>query len=234
MKRPVDIINEKYTSGIFRTGGQIKIDNINNPPVDKAMNGLDFVLNRISNVFIQYGHFVNNKNFSIQDNVTVKPAVKRFIEPARYWEVGLFINEMPADIIQLKILRADQIAMVKFFEAGFVGSGANYPGGAVAVYLNYDLGIAKPAERPEQFIKYNGYSVTKEFYNPEYQVSATQKDVPDNRTTLYWNPEIYLDDQTRSVRLNFYNNDFSKRFRIILEGFDAKGRLIHIDKIIGD
>ena len=152
----------------------------------------------------------------------------------RFWEMGLFINEIPAEIIQLETLRADQIAMVKLFEAGAIGTGSAYPGGAIVVYINYDLDNKKPVERQVQFIKYNGYSVTKEFYNPVYPVSVSNKYVSDNRTTLYWSPEMYSDDQTKSVRLSFYNNDFSKRFRIILEGFDEKGRLIHMDKIIGD
>ncbi len=236
MKRPIDIINEKYTSQLFRTGGKIMIDNINEPPVDKAMNGFDYVMNRLdTKIGLQYGHLVNWKNFSLEDHTTPDNIKRPASNPVkRFWEVGLFINEMPADIVHLRSLRADQIAMVKFFEAGFLGAGQNYPGGAVAIYLNYESNAIKQVERPEQFIKYNGYSVTKEFYNPEYPVSAAQKDVPDNRTTLYWNPAIYLDDQTRSVRLIFYNNDFSKKFRIILEGFDATGRLIHINKIIGD
>lgn len=237
MKRPVDIVNETYTSQLFRTGGRVIIDNINNPPVDKAMNGLDYVLNRITTVMVQAGTFVNKKNFSIQDHrgVAQNRQYRPSFNPAgymRYWEMGLFINEVSAEIIQLETLRADQIAMVKLFEAGAFVTGSAYPGGAIAVYMNYDLQNKKPDERPAQFINYNGYSIAKEFYSPDYQVSVTQKDVPDNRTTLYWSPEIYLDDQTRSVRLNFYNNDFSKRFRIILEGFDAGGRLIHIDKII--
>jgi hypothetical protein len=232
-KRPVDIINEKYTSDLFSTGGKIKIDNINFPPVDKAMNGVDFVLNRIATVAIQYGHFVNKKNFSIQDNVTIKTSPKRMFEPARYWEVGLFINEMPADIIQLQILRADQIAMVKFFEAGFLGAGQSYPGGAIAVYLNYETELPK-IESKAKYIEYNGYSISKEFYSPDYSVPGTNSDKADNRTTLYWNPEIFSKSQSRTVQLKFFNNDFSKKFKIVVEGFDSYGRLIHLEKSIGN
>ncbi len=233
-KRPVDIINEKYTSELFRTGGAIKIDNINYPPVDKAMNGVDFVLNRISTVFVQFGHFVNNKNFSIQDNVTIKTGPKRFIEPARFWEVGLFINEMPADLIQLRVLRADQIAMVKFFEAGAIVAGMSYPGGAIAVYLNYETDIPKKEEKVSKYIEYNGYSISKEFYSPDYSVPGTNSNKADNRTTLYWNPEIFTENQSRNVQLKFFNNDHSKKFKIVVEGFDSGGRLIHIEKIIGN
>ncbi len=237
-KRPVDIINEKYTSELFRTGGKIKIDNIHSPPVDKAMNGLDFVLNRITTVGVQYGTFVNRKNFSIQDNKEKKlsrPGIKTTVSgPMRFWEVGLFINEMPVDLIQLQVLRADQIAMVKFFESGSIVAGSVYPGGAIAVYLNYETGIPKEEKKVSKYIEYNGYSISKEFYNPDYSVPGANNNKVDNRTTLYWNPEIFTENHSGSVQLKFFNNDFSKKFKIVIEGFDITGRLIHIEKIVGN
>jgi hypothetical protein len=196
------------------------------------MNGVDFVLNRISTVFIQYGHFVNKKNFSIQDNLRTGP--KLFIQPARFWEVGLFINEMPADLIQLKVLRADQIAMVKFFESGAIVAGMSYPGGALAVYLNYETGIVKEEKKISKYIEYNGYSISKEFYSSDYSVPGTNNKKADHRTTLYWNPEIFSESRSGNVQLKFFNNDYSKKFKIVLEGFDSQGRLIHIEKIIGN
>jgi len=66
-KRQLDILNEQYTSELFDSGGEIRIDNINSPPVDKAMNALNFLLNRIHTIGVQYGTLVNRKNFSIQD-----------------------------------------------------------------------------------------------------------------------------------------------------------------------
>lgn len=237
LKRPVDIINEKYTSEIFRSGGKIMIDNINSPPVDKAMNGLDFVLNRIITIGVQHGTFVNRKNFSLQDNKERKNKIQgpktTISGPMPFWEVGLFINEVPADLIQLQSLRADQIAMVKFFEAGSLSSGSVYPGGAVVVYLNYETRIVKRKEN-SKYIEYNGYSLVKEFYNPDYSNQAMNQDQRDIRTTLYWNPDVITDANSKSVKLNFFNNDYSKRFRIVIEGFDSKGQLIHLEKIIGN
>ena len=234
-KRPVDIVNEKYTSEIFRTGGKIKIDNINSPPVDKAMNGVDFVLNRIPTVGVQYGTFVNRKNFSIQDNREKKNRILTKTTtsgPMGFWEMGLFINEIPADLIQLQALRADQIAMVKLFEAGAIGAGSINPGGAIVVYLNYETGNAKEEKKSSRYIDYNGYSISKEFYSPDYSVPGTNSNRADGRTTLYWSPEIFSESSSGHVQLKFFNNDFSRKFKIVVEGFDSNGRLIHIEKII--
>ena len=75
-----------------------------------------------------------------------------------------------------------------------------------------------------------GYSAIKEFYSPDY-ATLTDKDAgSDYRTTLYWNPSIYLDKSKRRIRVQFYNNDITKRFRLILEGINADGKLIHVEK----
>lgn len=217
-KKPVDIVNEKYTSGVFRSPGKVNLDNINEPANDKSMNVVDYIKNRIRQLEIQGGTFVNRKNLSLMSG--------------QMWKVGIFVNEVPADINQLRVLRVDNIALVKFYEAGFVGVGSGSPGGALAVYTKEKFVENKP-DMLESF-QYNGYSITKEFYKPDYSITDIKHKATDNRTTLYWNPDVYTDMETKSVRLNFYNNDFSKKFRLILEGFDAAGRLIYVEKVIGN
>jgi hypothetical protein len=218
-KTPLDALNDKYTSGVFRTPGKDNIDNVNDPATDKSMNGVDFVKNRIQQLEIQNGRFVNRKNFSLISG--------------QRWPVQIFINEAPADISFLRTLRADQIALVKFFEAGFVGVGSGAPGGAVAIYTK-DQAAEAPKPEKLEFIQVNGYSIVKEFYHPDYSSPDARKDLADRRTTLYWNPDIYTDSETKRISLKFYNNDFSKKFKVIVEGFDAEGRLIRIERTIGN
>lgn len=149
------------------------------------------------------------------------------------WTVGIFLNEVPADIFQLRILRTTDVALVKFYEAGFVGVGSSFPGGAIAVYTKEKDGNE---EKPEKlrYVEYNGYSISKEFYNPDYNNKEIRQPLSDNRTTLYWNPDVYTDTETKSLKLNFFNNDFSRKFKVVVEGFDAAGKMVHIEKIIGD
>lgn len=218
-KKPIDAVNEKYTSGVFRTPGKVNLDNVNDPSNDKAMNAVDYIKNRIPQVEIQSNQFVNRKNFSLMTG--------------KKWLIGVFLNEIPADIFQLRILRTDDIALVKFYEAGFVGVGSGYPGGAIAVYTKEK---DKNEEKPEKlaFVEYKGYSISKEFYQPDYNNAELKHPVSDNRTTLYWNPDVYTDSETKSVKLNFFNNDFSKKFKVVVEGFDANGKLVHVEKLIGN
>jgi len=217
-KKPIEVVNEKYTSGVFRSMGKVNLDNINDPANDKAMNAVDFIKNRIQQLEIEGGRFVNRKNFSLMTG--------------EKWLVDVFINEAPANIEQLRTLRADEIALVKFYEAGFVGVSSGAPGGAVAVYTKKVSNDIRPDKL--SFVEYNGYSITKEFYSPDYNITEIKKEGIDNRTTLYWSPDIYTDKATKSVNLSFFNNDFSKKFRVVVEGFDATGRLIHLEKIISN
>lgn len=218
-KKPADIVNEKYTTGVFRSMGKVNLDNINEPGNDKSLNVVDYIKNSIQQVEIQGGRFVNRKNFSLING--------------QKWAVDIFLNGAPANILELRVLRVDQIALIKFYEAGFVGVGSGAPGGAIAVYTkevsNDDMKIDKL-----DYVVYNGYSITKEFYNPDYKIKDIKHDFSDNRTTLYWNPDVYTNTETKSFKLNFFNNDFSKKFRIVVEGFDASGKLIHLEKIVGN
>ncbi len=74
-----------------------------------------------------------------------------------------------------------------------------------------------------------GYSRYKEFYNPNYAVDDNK---PDVRTTLYWNPFVLTDKKNKTVQLQFYNNDISKKFRVIIEGVNSNGQLARVEKII--
>lgn len=215
-KRPQDVVNEKYTSGVFRAPGKINLDNINEPANDLSMNAVDYIKNRIPQVEVQGGSFVNRKNFSLSTG--------------QKWLIGVFINGVPADIFQLRLLRTKDIALVKFYEAGFVGVGSSFPGGAIAVYTKEQ---DKNEQKPEKlsFVEYNGYSISKEFYSPDYK-NPDVKPATDNRTTLYWNADLYTDTESKTVKLNFFNNDFSKKLKVVVEGFDANGKLIHIEKIL--
>ena len=80
---------------------------------------------------------------------------------------------------------------------------------------------------------YRGYSIIKEFYSPDYTVTAKDNIVTDHRLTLHWNPDIYVNGVNEKIPLQFFNNDRSKRFRVVIEGVTADGKLLMIEKIIG-
>lgn len=215
--QPIDAVNDKYATGVFKSPGKVNLDFINTPVTDKSMNAADYIKNRIQQLEIQGGAFVNRKNMSLLSG--------------QKWIVGIFLDEVPTNLNQLRNVRADELALVKFYEAGFVGVGSGSPGGALAVYKKERSNKNLKDDKLE-FVEYSGYSITKEFFNPDYTTIDPKHTVADNRTTLYWNPDLITDNETKSIKINFFNNDFSKRFKIVVEGFDAAGKLVHLEKII--
>ncbi len=218
-KKADEIVNEKYTTGVFKSEAKVSLDNITKPANDQSLNVVDYIKNRIPQVELQGNQFVNRKNFSLQSG--------------QKWAIGIFLNEIPADVYQLRVMRTDDIALVKFFEAGFVGVGSSFPGGALAIYTKNKFSNEETTSE-SNYIEYNGYSVSRNFYNPNYNNLTIQHPVSDNRTTLYWNPDIYTNAGLKSVLLKYFNNDISKKFKVVVEGFDAMGKLVHLEKIIGN
>jgi hypothetical protein len=61
-----------------------------------------------------------------------------------------------------------------------------------------------------------GFYQAREFYQPDYENNNNNK-MPDNRTTLYWDPEIET-DSTGTARVSFYNSDLKGEALIRLSG----------------
>jgi hypothetical protein len=62
---------------------------------------------------------------------------------------------------------------------------------------------------------YQGIYMAREFYQPDYEKKNIQ--TPDNRTTIYWNPEIQT-DSTGTAKVSFYNSDLKGKALIRITG----------------
>ena len=76
---------------------------------------------------------------------------------------------------------------------------------------------------------FQGIYQAKEFYKPDYENSNSK--IPDNRTTIYWNPEIKI-DSTGKAKVSFYNSDLKGEALIRVSGVsyflkDASTALSH-------
>jgi hypothetical protein len=62
---------------------------------------------------------------------------------------------------------------------------------------------------------FQGIYQAKEFYKPDYENNNSK--IPDNRTTIYWNPEIKT-DSTGKAQVSFYNSDLKGEALIRISG----------------
>ncbi|MEO6671264.1 MAG: hypothetical protein ABIN36_17405 [Ferruginibacter sp.] len=221
LKRPDDRMNEKYASPLFRSTGRIILDNINKPYPNKSLDVVNYTLANMHLLAYDrdYNSFVNRKNFSLQTQ--------------KNWIVELLVDETVSSIDIAKTITMDKVAMIKFYEAGFVGVGTSAPGGALAVYLKKYEDDPASYNDPQKNFTYNGYSITQEFYSPDYSLPSPTNNSADNRLTLFWNTFASGKD-AQDMKFNFFNNDISKKLHIVVEGFDARGKLIHYQKTFGE
>ena len=74
--------------------------------------------------------------------------------------------------------------------------------------------------RKNRFWKMKGFSIPDEFYSPDYSKQPLPKE--DYRRTLYWNPNVKLDDNGRAT-INLYNNSSSSILQVSAEGWTSDG-----------
>ncbi len=148
-------------------------------------------------------------------------------------QTSLFIDEMQADPERLSSLSVNDIAYVKVIRPPFMGAMGGGAGGAIAVYTRRGGDVQMPAGKGLNSTVVVGYSSNKQFYSPDYASRNSSSDVvADYRSTLFWNPAVLTGPGRQKVRLEFYNNDISKSFRVILEGVNEIGKMVRIEKVI--
>lgn len=209
-KSKEELMDEEYTSGFFSGGDARTIVPEDDPAFLASPNLLTYLQGRIAGLQIGSGS-----------------------EPTITWRgstTALFVNEIQQqDVSQVMTLPMSDIAMVKIFNPPFFGAMGGGAGGAIAVYLKKGA-TGNQMAKGLDFTTVAGYTPVKEFYTPDYSRSD-QSDVPDFRPTLYWNPFVITDKNHRRIFLSFYNNDITKKIKVIIEGINEDGKLTRVEKI---
>lgn len=208
-KSPLQVLDEKYASGLFSGGDGYQFDLIHDP----------FALTSLS-IFT----YLQGKVAGLQIDASGNP-------PSMQWRGGspqIFLDEMPVDANMVSTLSVSDIAYVKVLRPPFMG-GTNGANGAIAIYTR--KGNDRKTE-PGKGLSNNvvtGYNSMREFYSPNYGNFDTNNDKKDVRSTLYWNPMVITTREKNKVLLTFYNNDISGAFRVVIEGMTRDGRLAHVE-----
>jgi len=155
-------------------------------------------------------------------------------DPSLQWRGGrpsLYLNEMPSDASMLSSVAVSDIAMVKVFRPPFMGGFGGGANGAIAVYTKKGSEGGDDSMKGFELYKKPGYTVVKEFYSPDYNVHKEVHSLPDKRMTLYWNPNLMVDPETRTAKIMFFNNDFTRHFRVIVEGIGDDGTVGRAEQV---
>jgi MG2 domain len=95
--------------------------------------------------------------------------------------------------------------------------------GAISIILRDDFfGYNATPVYHSVNIKFSGYDEPRVFYSPRHHTTLEKDYKPDLRTTLFWKPDIKVENN-RDIFLNYYNSDNASNVRIIVEGITSGG-----------
>lgn len=139
--------------------------------------------------------------------------------------IAFFLNEMMVPIVSITDLNPKDIALIKVNRNPNMG--LNAPLGSIAIYTRKGSWWGR-GDFSRALI--TGYNSAREFFSPQYNPSEAALGTTDLRTTLYWNASLPIKNGTATIR--FFNNDVSKRLKVVVCGMDASGLPVYFEKII--
>jgi len=213
-KSPTQILDEKYATGFFSGGDGISFDLSSDANMIASIDILTYLQAKVPGLTITLGGS----------------------QPTATWRgsnTDFFLDEINTTIDQVQSIPINNISYIKAMRPPFFGAMGGGSGGAIAIYTKRGANNrgGNVNSKGMEYSVLGGYSVFKEFYNPNYDKPAENFEV-DNRATLYWNPYLLTNKKSSRVRIEFFNNDISKKLQIVLEGINANGRLARVVKYI--
>jgi len=216
-KSPLQVIDEKYAKGLFAGGDPAaQFDFVNDPLAANLPDVFSYLTGRVAGLQITGGG-TGNVSMSWRGSTP-----------------DLYVDEVKTDASMVSSLNMHDIAYVKVMRPPFFGSAGGGSGGAIAIYTRKG-GDAQQDNGKGKGLPYKtvaGYTYRKEFYSPNYGTISEMNDKEDVRSTLYWNPMIVTSTENHILKFQFYNNDVTDSFRIVLEGVSKDGKVTRVEKVI--
>lgn len=216
-KNPTELLEKRYTKGMFAGSARSTIDFINEKPTYLGGNIFEYLRGRYSYMQVK-GSF---------PNFYLVYRAMRSIGTNTDIPMALYLDEMPVDANTLTTVPMSEIAMVRIYGTGFLGQA-----GAVAVYTKRGEDGGRPPRTFLTSFKVSGFSKATPFYSPDYKKLDASSVKSDKRRTLYWNPTLTFIPEDEKVPVSFYNSDQCREYRIIVQGFTMEGKLVYLEKII--
>lgn len=214
VKSKAQLTEEKYATGLFSGGDGYSFDLLDDPAAMSSLDILTFLQGKVAGLSISGSGAQATMNW-------------------RGSTPDIFLNEMRSSPDMVQSISVKDIALVKVFRPPFFGSMGGGSGGAIAIYTKKggDGNKASPNSKGLENTILGGYSKFKEFYQPQYD-KPDETFETDIRSTLYWNPYIITNKKNPRVRIQFYNNDISKKLQIVLEGVNGDGKMTRVVKLL--
>ena len=120
------------------------------------------------------------------------------------------------------------IKRIDFLQSGAALIYGNFPGGALVITMKEGFVEEDHKQYGIKNLSPLGYQQYVEFYSPKYlMASGNITEGNDIRNTVYWSPNISINDNGKTV-IEFYANDNpSTTYNVVIEGMTNSGKFIH-------
>jgi len=236
-KTALELLEDKYATGLFKGGDAVDF-NLMLPNARSFPTLFHYLQGKVPGLQIFFQSATSTQ--SMDSAVTAGRKEEEsgiFGTPKFSWrsnqdQIKFFLNQMPVSVDALLQLPMADIAYIKVFRPPFLGAGMGAPNGAIAVYTKLgDESDYVPKKSKLTGVILYGYTSPSIFLSPNYS-SEKKRAVIDKRKTLLWVPTIHLNHDTTAYQIVYYNNDRSKKHRIIIEGVKQNGELIRKEWIV--
>jgi hypothetical protein len=144
------------------------------------------------------------------------------------WPMEIIIDGVTVDADILRELNANDVESIEVLKTiGYTSIyGASGGGGVLIITTKRGSSDYHIQRYAPGIVTYSpkGYYLARTFYSPKYDDPKTNVNVPDLRSTIYWNPNI-ITDKDGNASFQYFNADTKGTYRVVIEGIDADGNL---------
>jgi hypothetical protein len=217
---PTDLLIKSHVHRLELDDGATTFDLVNTPSIPPG-NIIDYIQGKIPGLQIYIGPDNSGYVFNYHGISNLNPEKS----PPFF-----YIDEARVELQDILSLPIRDVALIRFAPppAWFAPGGGGINGALLAYTRMWgdDKGVNN--KRYLDRYNFNGYSVTREFPLTDYS-DVKQKQETDYRTTLYWNHDVDM-DADGNFKINFYNSDKTKKYRVVIQGMDAEGRVGYLSE----
>ncbi len=135
-KKPIEIVNERYTSGLFSNMTTSRtIDLINNPPINNSGSILDYLQNKLNNVSIR--RTIEGYELSTTRSISSLQNYKKGIQNGGNLEqasILLYLDEQPVESNIFFGIHPYDVSLIKYFPPGQSQISFNQGMGVLVIY----------------------------------------------------------------------------------------------------
>jgi TonB-dependent SusC/RagA subfamily outer membrane receptor len=141
----------------------------------------------------------------------------------------LLVDNIEMDIEMLDDINTSDIAQIDLLKSASNLSlyGSRGGNGVIAIYTKTgEVSFRKELFNISAYTPL-GYQKPAAFYAPIYDTPEKSADeTPDLRTTVYWKPNVRVDETTGTANLEFYTADTETTYSVVIEGVAQNGQII--------